>query len=424
MEFHLAQEEDRSTGPLIGLEASRKISQRLSSTARKLRFSTSSRSSLFKAAGLRPRLSDRIFTGTVFLFSFLFFAIPNATVILYYGIFASDQYESEARFTVRSSTSALGKDQIARVTGVPSAKIVQDTQIVTNFINSHEMLGMLRERNINLGKLFGNDKIDWWARLPYDATAEGLKEYWEHMVTATVNASSGIVTVKVKAFAAEDAALLVGEIVNASEIVVNQVNNRIWKDVITTAETNLENAKQQLEKARETVATARNREGVLSVASSSQIITTLVGTIEDERLKLQQQYNSQIAVVSPDSPQMRVLRREIGSKEQQLSDLNAQLAGIGKQRNLADVSQNLSQLELAQTLAEQQFTSSVRTLEQVRFVSKQQLLYLDSFLAPRVPDEANYPKRFLWISLTFISSLIVWATATSLLYLVRSRLMQ
>ncbi|WP_234905365.1 capsule biosynthesis protein [Agrobacterium pusense] len=418
----MAQQEDRNKGPLIGLAASRKISQRLTSSARKLRFSTSSRSSLFKAVGLRPRLSDRLFTATAFLFAFLFFAIPNITAILYYSVFASDQYESETRFTVRSSTPALGKDQIARVTGVPSAKIVQDTQIVTNFINSHEMLDILRQRNIKLENLFGNDTIDWWARLPYDATAEEMKDYWEQMVTATVNASSGIVTVKVRAFTAEDAALLLGEIVKASEIVVNQVNTRIWRDVITTAETNLENAKQQLQKARETVAAARNREGVLNVVSSSQIITTLIATIEDERLKLQQQYNSQIAVVSPDSPQMRILRREISSKEQQVSDLNAQLAGMGKQRNLADVSQYLSQLELAQTLAEQQFSSSVRTLEQVRFISKQQLLYLDSFLAPRIPDEARYPKRLLWISLTFIASLVAWATSTSLLYLARSRL--
>ncbi|MDH0910462.1 capsule biosynthesis protein [Rhizobium pusense] len=419
----MAQQEDSSGGPLIGLEASRKISQRLASSARKLRFSTSSRSNLYKVVGLRPRLTDRLFTAAILLISFLFFAVPNITVMLYYGFFASDQYESETRFTVRSSAPALGKDQIAKVTGVPSAKIVQDTQIVTNFIESHEMLDMLRKRDIDLKQFYGKSNIDWWARLSRDSTAEEMKKYWEDMVATSVSPSSGIVTVKVKAFSPGEAALLVGEIVKASEIVVNQVNNRMWKDVIATAEINLENAKQQLQKARETVTAARNREGVLSVGSSSQIISTLIGTIEEERLKLQQQYNSQLAAVSPKSPQMRVLQREISSKEQQIADLNAQLAGTGKERNLADVSQDLSQLELAQTLAEQQFSSSVRTLEQVRFISKQQLLYLDSFLAPRVPDEANYPKRLLWISGTLIASLVAWATAASLLYLGRSRLM-
>ena len=151
----MAQREDSSDGALIGLEASQKISQRLASSARKLRFSTSSRSNLYKVVGLRPRLTDRLFTAAVFLMTFLLLVFPNITVVLYYGFFASDQYESETRFTVRSSTPALGRDQIAKVTGVPSAKIVQDTQIVTNFIESHEMLDMLRNRNIDLKRLYG-----------------------------------------------------------------------------------------------------------------------------------------------------------------------------------------------------------------------------------------------------------------------------
>lgn len=418
----LAQHHEDSGASLAGLEASRKISERLATSARKLRFSTSSRSALYKAAGLRPRLTDRLFNAAVVALTLFTFVLPNLVSTVYYGYFASDQYESETRFTIRSSTPALGKDQLAKVTGIPAAKIVQDTQIVLNFIKSREMLDVLQERNINLKKIFGSETSDAWARLPADATAEELRKYWDSMVTTTVSPSSGIVGLRVRAFTPQDAAMLVREIVKASEVVVNQVNDRIWKDVITTAEANLDNAKEQLAKARETVAAARNREGVLDVDSSSKIISTLITTIETERLKLQQQYDAQIAVVSASSPQMRVLQREIDSKERQIAELNGQLAGSGKDRNLADVSQDLSQLELAQTLAEQQFASSVRTMEQVRFISRQQLLYLDSFLTPRIPDEALYPRRGLWIGVTLLASLVIWAIALSLLYLARSRL--
>lgn len=422
METLAQHHENSGGGSLVGLDASRKISERLATSARKLRFSTSSRSGLYKAVGLRPRLADRLFTVAVVVLTLFTFVLPNLVSVVYYGYLASDQYESETRFTVRSSTPALGKDQLAKVTGIPAAKIVQDTQIVLNFIKSREMLDVLQARKIDIKKIFGEDSIDAWARLPEDATAEELRRYWDSMVSTSVSPSSGIVGLYVRAFRAEDAAMLVREILKASEVVVNEVNDRIWKDVIATAEANLDNAKQQLAKARETVAAARNREGVLDVDSSSKIISTLITTIETERLKLQQQYDAQIAVVSAKSPQMRVLQREIDSKERQIADLNGQLAGSGRDRSLADVSQDLSQLELAQTLAEQQFASSVRTMEQVRFISRQQLLYLDSFLAPRVPDEALYPRRGLWIGVTFLASLITWAIFLSLLYLARSRL--
>lgn len=418
----LTQQQEEGGGSLVSLEASRKVSERLASSARKLRLSTSSRSRLYKVVGLRPRLTDRLFTAAVVLVTLFGLVLPNTLSLLYYGYFASDQYESETRFTVRSSTPALGKDQLAKVTGMPAAKIAQDTQIVLNFIKSREILDILRDRSIDLKRIFGNDAIDYWSRLPDDATSEELREYWDSMVTTTVSPSSGIVAVSVRAFSPEDAASLVEEIVKASEVVVNQVNDRIWKDVIATAEANLENAKLQLGNARKTVAEARNREGVLSVDGSSEIISTLIVTIETERLKLQQQYDSQISIVSPDSPQMRVLQREIQSKEQQIADLKGQLAGTGKERNLADVSLDLSQLELAQSLAEQQFSSSVRTAEQVRFISRQQLLYLDSFLTPRIPDEALYPRRALWIGVILLVSLLSWGTLMSLLYLVRSRL--
>ena len=404
------------------LEISQEISTRLSIAARKLRFSTSSRSSLYQAVGLRPRLADRIFRGINIVVTLLYLVLPNLVAVAYYGYFAADQYESEIRFTVRSSTPALGSDQLAKVTGIPAAKIVQDTQIVVNFMKSHEMLDVLRKK-VNLGEIYGRDSIDWWARLPSEPTAEETLEYWEEMISTSVNPSSGIVTVRLRAFDPQDAALLLREVLNASEIVVNQVNDRIWKDVSGTAQVNFDSAKHQLKMTREALAKARNKAGVLSVEGSNLIISNLISTIEAERLRLQQRFDSQAAVVSLNAPQLKVLRRDIESKEKQIAELNARLAGQGKSEpNLADVSQDLSQLQLAQELAEQQFSASVRTIEQVQFVSQQQLLYLDSFLSPRVAEEATYPKRLLWISITFILSLFLWGIILGLLTLARKQL--
>tara|TARA_Y100000815_G_scaffold181356_1_gene165310 strand:- start:251 stop:1525 length:1275 start_codon:yes stop_codon:yes gene_type:complete len=406
-----------------GVQASREVSARLTAAARLLRLSTSSRSNIFKVVGLRPRMLDRLFQlASILLFVFCVI-VPAITAIGYYGYLASDQYESETRFTVRSSSPALGSDQLGEATGIPSAKIVQDTQIALNFISSHEMLDVLAERNIDLHQVFGRESIDWWARLPEDASREDLLEYWKHMVSTTVNPSSGIVTVYVRAFSAEDSAMLVREILSASEYAVNRVNDRIWKDVIATSNTNLENAKKQLQEAREALASARNRDGLLTVESSSAILTNLISAMETERLNLQHRYDAQLSLVSADAPQMLVLKREIDSKEQQIAELKSQVAGSsGDKRNLADVSQEMSQLQLAQSLAEQQFSASLGTFEQIQFVSRQQLLYLESFLEPRVPDEAMYPKRVLLIVLILTASLIIWGALLGILYAVRNQI--
>ncbi|WP_312408546.1 capsule biosynthesis protein [Rhizobium sp.] len=405
------------------LDQNRAIAKKLSVTARKLRLATSSRSDLFKTVGLRPRMIDRLFSAAFVLLTLLIVVIPNVGAIVYYGYLASDQYESETRLTVRSSTAALGKDQLAKVTGLPAAKIVQDTLIVTNFIDSGEMVATLSQDDV-LRKVYGRESIDFWARLPADAKAEELLDYWSGMVSTAVSPKSGIVTVTVKAFSADEAQSVLRKVLEASENVVNNVNDRIWKDVIVTAQDNLKHAASQLQASRERLQTARNRAGILNVGGASKMITELLGSLQKDLLDLQQKYVSQSGIVSANAPQMRVLDREIKSKQQQVEELKAELAGTAPSatQNLADVAFDMSQLELEQNLAERQFAASVKSLEQVQFVSKQQLIYLDTFLAPTRADAAEYPRRVFWIGCIFIVSLGIWGLAVGLLSTVRSRI--
>ena len=407
-----------------GLALSKEMAVRLSVTARKLRLSTSSRGALYKAVGLRPRLSERLFYWATIIAVVVCFAIPNIVSVLYYGFLASDQYVAEARFTVRSSTPAMGKDQFAKITGIPQAKIVQDTQMVANYIQSSEMLDLL-EKRIDLHALYSNSDIDFWARLPEDAPIEKRLKYWSHMAAPTISPSSGIVTVTVRAFTPEDSVRILNEVLSASERMVNGVNDRMWADITDTMQTNLDSATVKLRKAREELQAGRNQSGVLTIESSSQIVSALISKVEAERLELQQRYDTQINEISADAPQMRVLRREIASKEKQVEELRSQLTGqSASTRNLADISLDLSQLQLAETLAIQQFTTSVAALEQVRFTSSQQLLYLDSFLKPRLPEESRYPHRMFWIISIALMSIVGCGIAVGLLRLLRIHLLQ
>lgn len=419
MTERLTYEEDAPRGK-GSLAASQDMATRLSATARKLRFSTSSRSALYKAAGLRPQLSERLFAAAIVLVTIFYLVVPNALSIVYFGYLASDQYQTEARFTVRSSTPAIGKDQMAKVTGIPKAKIVQDTQMVTNYIESRDMLELLEEE-VGLRAMYSDPAIDIWARLPEDATIEDRLDYWQDMVSTVINPSSGIVTVTVRAFTPETSYRILEKVVSASEVMVNRVNDRMWSDITATTRTNLDAATVQLRKAREELLAARNRSGVLTVEGSSQILSNLISTVEGERLKLQQRYDSQIVSVSKNAPQMRVLLRDIRSKEDQVAQLRAQLAGeAAKDSNLADIQLDFSQLQLAESLAVQQFSSSVKAFEQVQFTSRQQLLYLDTFLKPRPPEEAEYPRRLLWIIGTAIASLLAWGATLGLLGILRN----
>jgi capsular polysaccharide transport system permease protein len=402
------------------LAHSGKVAKKLSITARKLRFSTSNRSQLFKIVGLRPRVIERIFAGALIVVTLIFFVLPNVVSVFYYGYLASDQFQSETRFVVRSSTPALGKDQLAKVSGIPSAKILQDTQIVTNFINSNEILNSIADK-ISLTKIFGGNKIDAWARLDDDSSSEKRLSYWKKMVSTSINAGSGIVTVRVRAFSPADAQNVLQLIVAASEEVVNDINNRIWKDVISSARNNLENATDQLQKARVQLQAGRNQSGILSVTETSAALSDLIGSVQRDQIALKQKYNSQLVSVSADAPQMKVMQRQIESMDQQIKELSARIAGQDKSvKNLADVSVDMSQWQVEEELAERQFAASVKTLEQVQFVSKQQLIYLDAFLSPTLPDSGEYPRRAFWVSCIFGVTMALWGLLVGSLFTLRN----
>lgn len=408
-------------GP-TALEKSRLAAKALSVTARKLRFSTSARSNLYKVVGLRPPLIEKLFRWGVLGATLLVLLLPNVLAGVYFGLIAADQYQSEARFVVRTSTPAIGKDQLGKVTGLPSAKIVQDTQIVTNFIHSRAILEAL-ERDFKIKNKFASDKADFLARLEPDETYEEFLKYWNRMVKSSVSASSGIVTVTVNAFSAEDAQTILAGIIGASEQTINQLSDRIWKDVVTTAQTNLDRAQDKLSDVRQRMAVQQNETGVLTVEGSSAMLATLITTLQKEKMELDQSYAVKLESISKNAPQMKVLAREVESKQTQIDDLQRQIAGFQtlSGKNLADVSAKFSSLQFETKLAEEQFAASIRTFEQVQFISKQQLMYLDSFLAPTLPDGALYPKRAFWIGMIALGSVLAWAGSVGLLVLARNK---
>ncbi len=412
---------ERSTKRPTPLERSAQIAAKLSTSARKLRFATSRHSALIKAVGLRPRRSDIAVRYMFFALTGVLLVAPNFLSIVYYGYVASDQFLSEARFAVRASTPAFGKDQIGKATGIPAAKIVQDTQIVADFITSNEIVSLLMNK-IDIDSLYRKKGVDYWSRLPANASIEKTARYWRTMVSATVSPTSGIITLKARAFAPKEAQNIVKAALVASETVVNDINQRIWRDVAHTAEDNLNNSVVALKEARGRLQLARNKSGIVTVEGSEATINALLEKLGAEQLELQQRLNVQKSLTSELSPRMKVLTREIESREAQISNLRLQLAGQSEISTLADISGEISQKSLEEKLAEQRFAASVKTLEQIKFASRQQLLYLDAYVAPTLPDEAIYPRRALLMFVTLIASLLAWASGMLALSAIKRKL--
>jgi capsular polysaccharide transport system permease protein len=403
-------------------ERSQLIAEALSDAARRMRFSTRGRRGLsFGGHGARP--GQRI-QQIAFVVSFIVLvAIPNIGAAIYYGLIASDQYAAEARFTVRGG-AAPKLDSLAALTGVPTIQIIQDTQIVLNFIQSRAIVEQL-DHKLDLRTIFSRPGVDLFSSFNPEKPVEKLVRYWKAMVDSSVQMPSGIVVLTVRAFTPDDATKIANGILEASEHLINEMNDRMRNDALELSELEQRRAGERFTQARIDLEKARNDEGMLSAETMADAVNGLIGSARSELLKMQQEYETQKRYVSLDAPQMRNLQTRINAAHDQIALLQAKLTNPtekGDAKAISNVMSRLNYLELNRQISEKLYGSAISALERARLSSESKMLYIDSFVLPVLPQEARYPRRVLIVSGVAAASFMLWGLLCGLTSLVRNHM--
>jgi capsular polysaccharide transport system permease protein len=408
------------------MERAKAVSRSLSDAARRARFSTRARSA-FQGGSFKARRGAQLMRVITLALLVLMVVVPNLVSIVYFGLIASDQYVSEARFTV--STAALPKfDGLGSVTGLPPMLIVQDTQVVTNYIHSRAMVEQL-ERIVSLRDSYSSKSIDWWARFHKDKPIEKFTKYWGNMSEALISLPSGIVTVAVRAFSPEDAKRIADAVVKLSEGLINDLNERMRRDTVLASETDLRRAADALGRARLKLEQARNDEGLLDVGQTNTSISGLMSGLETDLLKAQQEYQTQSRYVSDTAPQMRVLKTRIAAMYSQIEDMKAQVTsqsekGISAiaEKTLSGKMTKFAELDLEQRIAEKRYAVSVAAVEAARMMNERKMMYIHEIVAPALPEDSKYPKRWLSVGMIFLASIIGWGISIGVMFFVRNHM--
>lgn len=314
--------------PVSALERAQAVSKALTDAARRARFSVRARGA-HRGGSFEARAGAKLMrTLTIALFVAMV-VVPDLIVTVYFGLIASDQYVSEAKFTV--SSAAIPKmDGLGSVTGVPPMLIVQDSQVVTSYIGSRAMVEQL-ERTVGLRDAYSAGSIDWWSRVRKDKPIEKFTDYWKKMVDTSISFPSGIVTLTVRAFSPEDTKRIADAVVQQSENLINDLNGRMRNDTVLASERDMQQAAQDLGKARIQMEYERNAEGLIDVGQTSSALTGLISGLEGDLLKAQQEYQTELKYVTDDAPQMKVSSSRISAMQSQLEDLRAQLTSQTEQ---------------------------------------------------------------------------------------------
>lgn len=348
-----------------------------------------------RPAEVAPARSDsliaRLYRRRWFL---LFVVVPIILATIYYGLFASDMYQSESRFVIKtasqkqSSSSSIAN--LIQSTGLSQG--TDQTNELIDYIQSRDALRDL-EKQTNVRRQFAHSNADWLSRYPAPFRSdyfENLYKYYKDMVNVRIDHDTNSAVLTARAFTAADAQNLNRRLLELSERLVNRLNLRFQTRAIAEAEKRVSGAQMRVRDARLALREYRNSRDVMDPTAEATGVLEVTNKLVGEQALLRAQLQA-IQREAPRNPGISALRSRINAIGAQIAAQTSR--AVGTDNGLASKLTQYESLQVDQEFATQMLTMAAATLEQARTEALKQQYYLERVVEPDRPDVALYPKR-------------------------------
>lgn len=354
--------------------------------------------------------TNRLFLLTVVL--------PVLLSAFYYGMLASDIYISESRFIIRSPQRQTTTGLSAILQGAGFSRSQDDTYTVQDFMLSRDALHQINLQ-LKLAESWGSSKLDRFSRfagLDMDNSFEALHRYYQKRITISQDSASSIATLRVSAFGPDEAQRINILLLDMSEKLINQLNERGRQDMIRFAEAEATQAEARAKTATLAVSSYRNKKGIFDPERQSALQLQQVSKLQDELIATRTQFD-QIRSLTKNNPQVSVLQRRIETLQREIDSEMGKVTG--NSTSLTSKAADYERLMLEQTFSEKQLAVALASLEQARNEAQRKQLYLERIVMPNKPDVAVQPRRMRSVLVTFGVGMILWGVLSLLLAGVR-----
>lgn len=352
--------------------------------------------------------------------------LPSILGAAYFLVLASDRYASSTGFTVRGFEAGGGIDVVGAFTGLAgTGSTTSDSYIVLQYLQSRDLIERLQQE-FDLEAVYGNPSIDAISRLMPDPSMEELVHYWQRQIKTTFDATSGIISVEVRAFSPDAAVALTDAVLGYTRELVNRLSEDARNDTLRFATAEVARSEDRLRGALEAVRAFREREQSLNPSASAEVQIEILAELERQLLTVRSRMAAFGDRVTLNTPAMLSLRRQAETLEAQISDRRQASTGLGAAPNEpAALSQQLAAfeaLEIEKGFAQQSYASALSSLEQARADADRQQRYLAVYSQPALAQDPAYPRRYINTALVIAAALAIWTIGTMITYAVRDHL--
>lgn len=350
--------------------------------------------------------------------SLLCIALPAFIATFYFSLIAADLYASEARYVVQSPSQMPVSGLAGFLGGSGFGRGGEDAYSVRDFILSRDAVATLQKK-IDLRAMFHRPEADYFSQFPRFFESDSREDFYRYYlrhVEVNYDTATGISTLTVKAFRADDAQKIAALLLDASEDVVNRMNDRARTNTIRDADDQVQVAEKHVTEAEHNMLVYRRGETLLDPNKTSGAMFDTLSKMQTELASLQLR-RAELERNLPDSPLLPDVKQQVDALERQIGGQNSKLAG-GK-GSMAPKIAAYEQLQLRQEFAAKELTSALASLEAARAEARHQQIYLGRVVEANLPDKALYPKRLEAILIVSITCFLIYSIAFLLIAGVR-----
>lgn len=391
----------------------RNISKALKAAANKSRAPVS----IVAGGAYATRPGERLFRSAILASFVCIVGVPLLVSSVYWGLIASRQYVTEAKFALQSSDSPTFQ---AFGVSAQDGRQMQDAQVIVRYVLGRAMVEAL-DKTLDLRHMFA--RADYFSRFDPEDPIETLEKCWKKRVDATVDMMSGIVSIHIRAFTPRDSLAIAEKVVDLSEKLVNELSTRTRRDAVTHAQAELTRAEDRLKSAAATMRDARNAEGVIDAPAAAEAINKVLTQLRIDLAETEENLAAlRTAAPSEGSPQGRLLTARGDSLRKQIADYTLEIASAENRNALSHRASALSSPEVALKFAQQQYSLAASAYETARIDLERQRAYLALFLRPTLAEKAIYPRRWLEWSIIVGPAVLIWGLLVGVAMMMRDHM--
>lgn len=360
------------------------------------------------------RLAHRSWQQSLKLGSFLWVIACFAIAVLYFGIVASDRYVSRADLVVKQADQIKMLPDALSMLGLGGSNH-QDVLLIQDYLNSPDLLDKL-DKELGIKAHYQNHKIDYFSRLPDNASREDFIQYYRDHLTLRLDELSGVLTIEFQAFDPAYGQLVVGLMLKESEGFINRLGHQVALEQLAFVEKEVDRAYQRVQDEKAKVLEFQNSHHLLSPESTSTAWLGVVSQIESELAQQQAQLKQLQSYMKETAPAVISVQARVDALNKQLEQEKARLTGVDKDA-MNEVTARYMDVQTQASLAADLYKSGLVSLEQARVEAYRKLKHLLVVSQPTLAEDAEYPRRLynlatIGVLLCLLYGLVVMGLAT------------